>query len=120
MTKWMKSVYNNLDILLFWLIATVLITLTLFQVHATIIAIAVVVVNNPALRPTGWNTGSIYGLSRLFWLILGIIWLGWVMYIEGFLREGKQLGLLRQRVIRLLIATGAIYLACYLILLLLP
>ena len=115
----MKSVYNTLGYPIFWVISAVLITLTLFQVHATIIAIAVVVVNNPDLRPFGWNTGSVYALSRLFWLILGIVWLGWVMFNESFLREGKQLGLLKQRVIRLLIGIGATYLACYVILLLL-
>ncbi len=116
MVEWIKSVYNNLNYLFFWLISAVLITLTLFQVHATIIAIAVVVVDNPTLRPVGWNTGSIYGLSRLCWLILGIFWLGWVLFTEEYLREGKQFSLLKQRVIRLLIIIIAIYSTCYLIL----
>jgi len=120
MTKWMKSVYNNLGFLILWLISAVLITLTLFQMHGTIIAIAVVIVNNSTLRPVGWNTGSVYTLSRLFWVILGIVWLGSVVFTEEFLREGMQLGLLRQRVIRLLITIVVIYLVCYLILLFLP
>jgi len=119
MTKWLRSVYSNLGYPIFWVISAVLITLTLFQVHATIIAIAVVVVINPDLRPIGWNTGSVYALSRLFWLILGIIWLGWVMFNESFLREGKQLGILRLRVTRLFITIVVIYLVCYLIMLLL-
>lgn len=120
MTKWMKSVYNNLGFLILWLISAVLITLTLFQMHGTIIAIAVAVVKNPALRPVGWNTLTVYSLSRLLWVILGVVWLGWVVFNEEFLREGKQLGLLRRRVILLFTTIVVIYLVCYLILLLLP
>ena len=75
-----QLVLSRIGYLIVWLTSAVLITLSLFQVHATLIAIAVNIINNPSLRPVGWSTGSVYGLSRLLWLILGIIWLGWIFF----------------------------------------
>jgi hypothetical protein len=110
----------NIDVIssiIFWLILSVSVTLTLFQVHATFISIAVVVVDTPSLRPIGWTSGTIYGLSRLLWLLLGICWLGWIMYTYEHLRESKQLKILGQRFFRLLLLLGAVYFSSYAVLL---
>ena len=117
MSAWIKSVYNNIIYLLFWIILSILITLALFQLHATLIALTLIIIDIPSLRPTGWSITTIYGLSRALWLILGMFWLGWVTFTEGYLRE--DIYLLKQRTIRLLIIIGSIYLGSYLILLLL-
>ena len=79
MLDWIRSKFDAISYLVFWLILGVAVTLTAFQIHATLISVAVVVVDNPSLRPIGWTTFSIYGLSPLLWLILGIGWLGWIM-----------------------------------------
>lgn len=98
-----------------WLGTSFLLTLALFQLHATLIVISLAIVDTPSLRPAGWNTGTLYGLSRAFWLILGSFWLAWVTFTEDYLREEH---LLKRRTIRLLIIIGTIYLGSYLILLL--
>ena len=117
MIERIRSIFDAIIYIIFWLMLGVAVTLTLFQVHATLISIAIVVVDNPSLRPIGWTTGTIYGLSRLLWLILGICWLGWVMYTHEHLRESKQLKILTQKFFRLLLILGAVYFCSYLVLL---
>ena len=117
MLQRIRSLFINLSYLVFWLILAAFATLVIFQVHATLIAISIAVIRNPVLRPTGWSMDTTYGLSRLFWLILGILWLGWVTFTEDFLREGKDQHILVKRSSLLLLIAGIIYGACYLILL---
>ena len=119
MIKRMQPVFAPIGYIVFWLGLAILATLTAFQVHGTLIALAHAVIKNPSLRPLGWSTDTLYALSRVFWLILGILWLGWVMFTEGYLSEGYQDHLLKQRIIRLTIVLTAIYGACLLILILL-
>ena len=119
MLKRMQPVLAQVGYIVFWLGLTVLATLTAFQVHGTLIAISLAVIENASLRPLGWSTDTVYALSRVFWLILGIIWLGWIMFTEGYLREGYQRQLLKHRTIRLIIILAVIYAACLLILFLL-
>jgi hypothetical protein len=73
-----------------WLILTVLTTFTLLQVHATLIFLGLTAVQNPATTIPGWNTYTIYGLSRFLYLLLGIIWLFAVMYYYGLLQEAQK------------------------------
>ncbi len=113
------STLNRFSYLFVWLVFAILITLTLFQVYATVIAVSLVVIENPTLRPIGWNTSSVHGLGRLLWLILGIFWLGWVMFTEGYLREGRDQQLLKRRTFRLLQIVGITYFVCTIMLYLL-
>ncbi len=117
MIERIRSIFDAIGYIIFWLFLGVVVTLTLFQVHATLISVAVVVVDDPSLRPIGWSSGTIYGLSRLLWLILGMCWLGWVMLTYEYLSESKQLKILKQRFLRLLLILGAVYLCSYLVLL---
>ena len=116
MLERIKEIFGNLFYILLWVILAALVTLTLFQVHATLISLGVYVVNNPDLRPIGWNSDSIVLLSRLLWLVLGIIWLGFVMYMHEYLKEGRRVKALGKRVLRLLLILGGVYGASYLIL----
>jgi hypothetical protein len=92
-----KSFFSNLSYFVFWLILAVLATLVAFQMHTTLVSISITVIENPAWRPTGWSLNTIYGLSRVFWLFIGILWLLWVMFTEAHLREGKNRELLLKR-----------------------
>jgi len=116
MIQKMRPILAQIGYVIFWLGLVFLATLTAFQVHVTLVAIFLAVIANPSLRPLGWSTNTIYALSRIFWLVLGILWLGWVMFTEGYLREGYQRQLLKKRTIRLTIILAAIYAACLLIL----
>jgi uncharacterized membrane protein YadS len=109
MLEWLKSSIGNLSYFVFWIVLALLATLTGFQLHGTLIAISIAVIENPNLRPTGWSTATIHGLGRVFWLILGILWLGWVMFTEGYLREGKNRELLLRRAFILLLILGVLY-----------
>ena len=119
MIQKMQPFFARLGYAIFWLGLVILATLTAFQVHGTLIVISHAVIQNPSLRPLGWSTNTIYALSRVFWLILGILWLFWVMFTEGYLREGYQRHLLKQRIIRLIIILAAVYGTCLIILFLL-
>jgi hypothetical protein len=117
MLDWIRSKFDAIWILFFWLILGIAVTLTSFQLHATLISVAILVVDDPSLRPTGWTSGTIYGLSRLLWLILGIGWLGWVMYTFELLRESKPLKILRGRFFSLLLILAGVYFCSYVALL---
>lgn len=119
MIKRMQPVLAKLGYIISWLTLSVFATLTAFQVHGTLIAISLVIVENASLRPLGWSTDTVYALSRIFWLVLGIFWLGWVMFTEGYLSEGYQQQLIIKRTLRLTVILAVIYGACFLILLIL-
>lgn len=104
-----RSVLEQLSSYFWWVVLAVLVTLTLFQVHGTVIALSLVAVQNPATRLPGWSTDTVYGLSRAMWFILGVFWLGWVMYTLEYLREGQKYHILRERTLRL----GLILLVTY-------
>jgi hypothetical protein len=116
MIKQMQPVITRISYILLWLGLVILATFTAFQIHGTLIAISLAVIEDPSFRPPGWSTNTVFALSRVFWLILGILWLGWVMFTEGYLREGYEIQLLKQRTIRLTIILAAIYGYCLLIL----
>jgi hypothetical protein len=113
MINWIRSRIEMASIFLGWVILGVGATLTGFQFHATLISIGLAMVGNPSLRPPGWNTDTIYGLSRLLWLIVGIGWLGWVMFTFDHLREAKKPRMLVGRFIRLLLILGVVYISSY-------
>jgi hypothetical protein len=117
MAERIREVFTNLLYILLWILMAALVAITLFQVHATLISLGVYMVNNPDLRPIGWNSDSIVLLSRLLWLVVGIIWLGFVMYMHEYLKEGRRVKAFGKRVLRLLLILGGVYGASYLILL---
>ena len=119
MLERLKSALGNVSYIVFWVVLAALSAFVVFQIHATLIASSIAVIENPNLRPPGWSMNTTYGLSRVFWLILGILWLGWVMFTEGYLREGKNRKLLIKRSLLLLVIVAAVYGLNYLALLML-
>lgn len=92
-----------------WGIWAAFVALTAYQVYVTLLFVGILAVQNPATRPPGWNTATIYGLSRFLILVLGGLWLLSVSFLEGYLREGQKLRQLRARVLRLALLIGALY-----------
>jgi hypothetical protein len=101
-----------------WVILAVLLAWAAYQVYATLLAVGIWVVEHPAIRPVGWNTATITGLSRFLILILGGLWLLLVSLLESYLRDGTRQRQLRARVVRLMLLIGAVYVVSYAILLL--
>jgi hypothetical protein len=116
MLERIQTTFKTFMNFILWILLAILATLTAFQLHATLIFLAILVIENPSLRPTYWSMDSLHGLGRVLWLVIGVLWLGWVMFTEGYFREGKHLRVLRQRAIRCFLITGGIYLLCVIIL----
>ena len=115
MLKRIQPVIAPVGYIVFWLGLAVFATLTAFQIYGTLIAISLAVTENPSLRPLGWSIDPIHALRRVFCLVLGILWLGWVMFTEGYLREGYQRQQLKHRTLRLIIILGATYMIFFVI-----
>ena len=92
-----------------WLLLAALGVLAAFQLQVTLLHLGIVVVQNPDLRPVGWNTSTITGINRCTLLVLGALWLGLVIYSERYLRDGLEEHRLLGRGARLLLIIVAIY-----------
>jgi hypothetical protein len=92
-----------------WGIVSAFAVLAAYQVYITLLFVGLLIVQNPATRPPGWNTMTIYGLGRFLILVLGGLWLLLVAFLEGYLREGIKLRRLRVRVLRAILFLGALY-----------
>ena len=115
MNRRLQIVVDYLGVYGLWLLLAVFAALTAFEVYAASIYLGILVVENPVLRPVGWSTTTITSLSRMVVLILGILWLGLIIFSEEFLREGQEQQVLISRVKRLFGLTAGIYLLIFLV-----
>ncbi len=83
-----------------WLALTVLATLAAWQLHITTLYLTTFLIDNPALRPRGWSSETLVGVSKLSVLIWGSLWLMLTFYMEYKLREGLQEGRLIRQFLR--------------------
>ena len=86
----------------FWAVAA-------FQLQTTLLYIGYLIIENPSLRPTGWNTSTLSGINRCTFLLLGSLWLGLVIFSERYLRESLEEDRLLINAGRLLLIIGGIY-----------
>ena len=115
----MRKLVDFLVLPFLWIVTAVLAALAAFQIHTSLMYIGTLVVKNPQLRPLGWSMDSLYGVSRVLWLLLGTVWLGVVMFLDGYYREGKEVQLLGRRVLIVVGGLAGIYIFSYLCLLIL-
>jgi|GEM_PF-1312256 len=92
-----------------WLGLAALWTVTAFQLQTTLLYISFLIIENPTLRPTGWNTATLSGIYRCTFLILGSLWLGLIIFTERYLRESLEEDRLLVNAGRLLLIIGGIY-----------
>ncbi len=109
MRHWTRGILDSLGLLAVWLVLAIGVALTAFQIHATLLFLGLLIVENPTFRPSGWSTNTIHSLSRILVLILGAFWLGFVVFLESYLREGRDHQVLRLRVLRLISYIVGIY-----------
>lgn len=112
----LRRVLEGLGFYGLWAALAALLALAAYQVYATLLYVGIWVVQTPALRPAGWSSATIYGLSRFLVLVLGCLWLLAVSLLEYRLRQGAGL---RSLVLRLLLGVGAFYVLSYGVLLVL-
>jgi len=61
--------------------------LAAFQLQALIVYLGILIVQSPSLRPAGWNSSTIVGLNKCGIVILGMLWLGLVLFSHHYLKE---------------------------------
>ena len=108
-SKWVQDVPRTLALYGVWVGLGALAALTAYQVYGTLIYLGLVAVETPSLRPPGWNTATIHGLSRFLILVLGCCWLFLVYWMLGYLREGMAERKLWRRAGWLVLSFGAVY-----------
>ena len=118
MLQRVRRILAGLGLCALWVVLAAILAWAAYQVYATLLAVGLWMVEHPAIRPVGWNTATITGLSRFLILILGGLWLLLVSLLESYLREGSRQRRLRARVVRLMLLIGAVYALSYAILLL--
>ena len=69
MKRRVQDALEDLGIYALWVALSALAALTAYQVYGTLLYIGLLVVDNPKLRPPGWNTATIHGLSRFLVLL---------------------------------------------------
>jgi hypothetical protein len=79
-------------------------------VQNLVLYLGILVIQNDALRPTGWSSDTLSGINRCGFLVLGSLWLGMVVFTEKYLREGAAEQQLLRRALRLALIGGAVYL----------
>ena len=117
MTQRLRDIVENLGHYVLWAILAALLVVALYQLHSTLVYVGLKMVENPSTRTAGWNTGTINGLSRFLFLVLGAIWLVSVSWMERYLEGCGEEGRLWICSGRLLVIIGVIYAFSYLIVL---
>lgn len=109
MKERIQSILEDLGIYGLWVALGALAALAAYQLYGALLYVSLRVVDNPDLRPPGWNTSTIHGLSRFLVLVLGICWLLGVSFVIGYLKEAVGRHRLWMRVMWLVLLIGAIY-----------
>ena len=110
-----KKVLSTLSFYLFWLFLAALGAVVALQLQITFVYLGLLLVQSP-LRPTGWNTSTISGISRCGYLVFGVLWLALVLYLERYLSTGYDEGRLGFYFLRLALILGGVYLFCVVLL----
>lgn len=88
---------TTIGIVLFWLLLSAMVVLVAFQVHSLVMIGGAWLIESPSLRPYGWSSTTLAGVSSFAYLVLGGITLAIVTYLEqGLSRAATENRLLRQ------------------------
>jgi hypothetical protein len=93
-----------LGYVLLWIALSTLTAFALWQAHVALLYLAALIIENPQLRPVGWSTRSLVGVSKLSILILGSAWLMFTVYLEQSLRNS----VIAQRLIKQSVKYGVV------------
>ncbi|MEZ4736674.1 MAG: hypothetical protein R3E79_57065 [Caldilineaceae bacterium] len=70
-----------------WLLLVGVATVVAWQAHITTLYVAALLLDHPTLRPTGWSSSTLIGISKLSVIGWGALWLIATSYLEYQLRE---------------------------------
>ena len=87
-----KQVLEWLQLLVAWLLVAGALIFTLLQLKALILYLALLLIENETLRPTGWNTGTIVAVDKCSTLLGVIAWLVVSMFAGNQLQASQAEG----------------------------
>jgi len=96
-----------------WLLLSAFTAYTAWQLHLALIYVLTLVIQNPDLRPVGWNTGTVGLWSRLSIFILGGLWLITILFMEQGLSTSLKEKRLMTQIGRYIATIGIICAICY-------
>lgn len=97
----MTTIKNGARLIAVWVGLAFLAGVVALQAYSLMIVISWMMIQSEALRPAGWSSVTISGVSRFAVLLAGMGWLGFVAFLESLLRSWDKDQLLKQRSIRL-------------------
>lgn len=102
-----------------WLSLAVLGGVAGFQLYRLIVVVGWSLIQSERFRPIGWSSTTIGGVAQIGILVVGMLWLGFVAFLEHRLRLWNKEGVLaansRRLTKHLITITIAIYLLTLLI-----
>jgi hypothetical protein len=105
-----KQTAATVGVYVAWLLLAVVIAVVAWQIHLAVLVLMALLIDSP-MRPPGWSSATLVGVSKLSMLVLGSGWLISVMYLEGQLGkavEEKRLGRFLAQVLGWLGIIGAV------------
>jgi hypothetical protein len=106
-----KKFLSTLSFYLFWLFLVALGAVVAFQLQITFVYLGYLLIQSP-LRPVGWNTSTLSGISRCGYLVFALLWLVLVLSLGRYLSAGLDEGRLGFYFLRLALILGGVYLFC--------
>ena len=91
-----------LGYVLVWFLLSALAVVLAFQWHSIIEGAGYLIINTPSLRPYGWSSTTLSGISSMAYLVLGAITLGVLTFIEQSTRHAARDGQLTRLLVRYL------------------
>lgn len=104
---------STLGYLMAWLTLSAMVLVAAFQVHSLIVIAGYWIVHTPSLRPSGWSSSTVSGVSSMGYLVLGAIALGLITYIEQELRAATGDERLLKRSLRIAAIIVAVWAIVY-------
>lgn len=91
-----------------WIAIVVLLAATLNYVKILLLYLSIQLIENDALRPTGWNTGTMAGVDKCLTVLFVILWLMGAMYSVTYIREALDANQFWGRMARVLGILGLV------------
>lgn len=108
-----QGIGTTLGIYTIWLGLTILSAWLAWQWHVTLLYLATLWLHSDLPRPPTWTPAQLAGINKASILVLGSLWLVWIIYLEQDLRWQAAHQRLKARSLQITLATVAILLVSY-------
>ncbi len=106
----LKKVLNSILFFVLWVLFSLFWGILAWQLQSLFLYLGLLVIDNPTLRPTGWNTQTIQGIYRCGFFLVGSLWLGLVIFTMNYLRDATDDHTVWPDTLRLFLGGTAVYL----------